>query len=140
MTGVPPDQCYGRHRGQALGIFKREQVSGAPEIASSSCRSSRAARGRTFPRYDIGLDTFPYNGHTTSLDSFYMGVPVVTLGRQGPSAGPASAVENTWSLGMPELIADTAEQYVQIAAGLAGDIRGLLLWRGLSPADAILRR
>ena len=32
-----------------------------------------------YHRIDIGLDTLPYNGHTTSLDSFWMGVPVVTL-------------------------------------------------------------
>jgi len=32
-----------------------------------------------YRRIDMGLDTFPYNGHTTSADSFWMGTPVVTL-------------------------------------------------------------
>ena len=34
---------------------------------------------KLYERIDLGLDTIPYNGHTTSLDSFWMGVPVVTL-------------------------------------------------------------
>ena len=34
-----------------------------------------------FNRTDISLDTLPYNGHTTSLDSLWMGVPVITLHR-----------------------------------------------------------
>ena len=40
---------------------------------------SREKYLRTYYRIDLGLDTIPYNGHTTSLDSLWMGVPVVTL-------------------------------------------------------------
>ena len=34
---------------------------------------------RTYYRIDVCLETVPYNGHTTSLDAMWMGVPVVTL-------------------------------------------------------------
>ena len=36
----------------------------------------------TYQQIDLCLDTFPYNGHTTSLDSLWMGVPMVTLAGQ----------------------------------------------------------
>ena len=41
-----------------------------------------------FRRIDLSLDTLPYNGHTTSLDSLWMGVPVVSLAGKRRSAGP----------------------------------------------------
>ena len=63
---------------------------------------------------DIGLDTIPYNGHTTSLDSFWMGVPVVTL--VGNTVVGRAGLCQLKNLGLPELIAETPEQYVRIVA------------------------
>jgi predicted O-linked N-acetylglucosamine transferase (SPINDLY family) len=67
----------------------------------------------------VGLDTTPYNGHTTSLDSFWMGVPVVSL--IGRTAVGRSGVSISANVGVPELSAQTPEQFVQIAAALAED-------------------
>jgi predicted O-linked N-acetylglucosamine transferase (SPINDLY family) len=73
-----------------------------------------------YRKIDIGLDTFPYNGHTTSLDAFWMGVPVVTLvGRTIVGRAGLSQMSN---LGLQELVAETPEQYVTVAAQLASDI------------------
>jgi len=72
---------------------------------------------------DIGLDTFPYNGHTTSLDSFWMGVPVVTL--SGKTAVGRAGVSQLTNLGMTELIGNSVEEYVQIARDLSRDIARL---------------
>jgi predicted O-linked N-acetylglucosamine transferase (SPINDLY family) len=69
------------------------------------------------------LDTFPYNGHTTSLDSFWMGVPVITL--VGQTVVGRAGLSQLTNLGLPEFIARTPEQYVQIAARLAGDLEQL---------------
>ena len=75
-----------------------------------------------FKRYqqiDIGLDPFPCNGGTTTCDAIWMGVPVVTLaGRTAVGRGGVSILTN---VGLPELIAQTPQQYVQIARDLAGD-------------------
>ncbi len=77
---------------------------------------------------DIGLDTLPYNGHTTSLDSFWMGVPVITL--VGQTVVGRAGFCQLQNLGLSELIAQTPEQFVDIALKLAGDLPRLQALRG----------
>ncbi|MBI5333727.1 MAG: tetratricopeptide repeat protein [Burkholderiales bacterium] len=68
---------------------------------------------------DIVLDTYPFNGGTTSCFAAYMGVPIVSLaGRALTSRMGASVLSN---MGAPELIASDYEQYVRIAVDLATD-------------------
>ena len=72
-----------------------------------------------YNRVDIALDPFPYPGGGTTCDALYMGVPVVTLA--GESLGSrfgASLLEN---IGAGALIAHTEEEYIALAAALAGD-------------------
>ncbi|HYD57559.1 MAG TPA: tetratricopeptide repeat protein [Burkholderiales bacterium] len=72
---------------------------------------------------DIALDSFPYNGTTTTCEALTMGVPVVTLaGDRHASRVGASLLE---SVGLPELIAQTEDQFVAVAAGLATDLSRL---------------
>jgi predicted O-linked N-acetylglucosamine transferase (SPINDLY family) len=79
-------------------------------------------------RQDIGLDPFPYPGHTTSFDSLWMGVPMVTLrGQTAVGRGGVSILNN---LGLTELIADDPEQYIRIAVELAADLPRLTKLRG----------
>jgi protein O-GlcNAc transferase len=79
---------------------------------------------KTFGRIDLCLDTFPSNGHTTSMDSVWMGVPVVSLtdGKIPMARGGISILSN---LGLKELLAKDHEEFVRIAAGLAGDLERL---------------
>lgn len=75
---------------------------------------------KTYHRIDIALDTFPYNGHTTSIDAFWMGVPVVTLiGRTVVGRAGWSQLSN---LGLTELAATDADQFVAIAKDLAENL------------------
>lgn len=71
-------------------------------------------------RLDIVLDSFPYNGHTTSLDALWMGVPVVTLAGRKPVA--RAGLSQLINLGLPELIAYDESDYVDIAVSLARDL------------------
>jgi predicted O-linked N-acetylglucosamine transferase (SPINDLY family) len=79
-----------------------------------------AAYMDTYQRIDIALDPFPYTGGTTTCDALWMGVPVVTLA--GSTAVHRGGVSILSNLGMPQLIAQSVDQYVQIATKLAGDV------------------
>jgi len=68
---------------------------------------------------DVALDTFPYHGTTTTLDSLLMGVPVVTLAGQNHAS--RVGVSLLTQVGLPDLIARTGDEYVAKAVALAGD-------------------
>jgi predicted O-linked N-acetylglucosamine transferase (SPINDLY family) len=73
----------------------------------------------TYNQIDIGLDTVPYNGHTTSLDAFWMGVPVVTM--VGETVVGRAGFSQLANLGLTELVARSESEYIRIVAGLAAD-------------------
>jgi protein O-GlcNAc transferase len=85
-----------------------------------------------YHRMDIALDPFPYAGGTTTCDALWMGVPVVTLA--GSTAVARAGVSILANAGLPELIAHTPEQYIQLAVDLASNLPRLAeLRRTLRP-------
>jgi predicted O-linked N-acetylglucosamine transferase (SPINDLY family) len=81
-----------------------------------------ASRREYLARYtqiDIALDPIPFNGHTTTCDALWCGVPVVArLGSQYVSRYGSSALLN---LGLSELVASSDADYIEIAIKLASD-------------------
>ncbi len=74
-------------------------------------------------RADIALDPFPFNGHTTTCDSIWMGLPVVMVeGGMYASRFGGSVLAN---VGLEDLIARKPSQYVDIAVALASDFERL---------------
>ena len=68
---------------------------------------------------DIALDTFPYNGTTTTCEALWMGVPVVSLaGRTHASRVGASILAR---VGLEDLVASTPDEYLRKATALAAD-------------------
>ena len=70
-----------------------------------------------YNKIDISLDTFPYNGVTTSFESIWMGVPVLVLkGNRFVSRCGYSINKN---LGLEDFIAENKEDYISKACKLA---------------------
>jgi predicted O-linked N-acetylglucosamine transferase (SPINDLY family) len=82
---------------------------------------------RSYHEIDIGLDTFPYNGHTTSLDSLWMGVPTIT--RVGETSVGRGGLSQLFQLELLELAADSDLGFVAAAVALARDFPRLAALR-----------
>jgi len=80
-----------------------------------------------FNQVDISLDTFPYNGTTTTCESLWMGVPVITLA--GSSHVSRVGVSILTSVGLQDMIATGIDDYVARAVSLAGNPELLNLLR-----------
>jgi protein O-GlcNAc transferase len=81
-----------------------------------------------YNRFDLCLDTFPYNGHTTTLDSLWMGVPPITMaGETAVSRGGLSLLSN---MELAEFVARSPDQLVDIARRVASDFSLLAEVRG----------
>jgi protein O-GlcNAc transferase len=68
---------------------------------------------------DLQLDTFPYNAHTTASDVLWVGCPIVTLSGEGFPSRVCGSMLTT--IGVPELIAKSWDDYETIAVRLAQD-------------------
>jgi predicted O-linked N-acetylglucosamine transferase (SPINDLY family) len=111
----------GPHRRDTLERLEQEGI--APSRVAFLAPQPHRKYLEKYQGIDLVLDTFPYNGHTTSLDALWMGVPIVTLvGRTAVSRAGLSQLAN---LGLLELAAATPEQFVAIAVELAGDFQRL---------------
>ena len=116
-------------RARILELFRREGV--APErIELSPSDLSTAQHLAQYGRVDIALDTFPYNGTTTSCEALWMGVPVVTLA--GTRHAARTGVSILSNCGLADLVAHCPDRYLEIARDLARDAGRLQeLRRGL---------
>ncbi|MEH1852212.1 MAG: tetratricopeptide repeat protein [Nostoc sp.] len=68
---------------------------------------------------DIVLDTFPYNGATTTLETLWMGIPLVT--RVGEQFAARNSYTMMMNVGVTEGIAWTDEEYIEWGVRLGKD-------------------
>lgn len=88
--------------------------------------SERLPRDEYLARYrvaDLFLDTSPYNAGTTASDALWAGLPVLTFVGKSFSSRMGASLLN--SVGLPELIASSQEEYESIAINLGRNIDGI---------------
>jgi predicted O-linked N-acetylglucosamine transferase (SPINDLY family) len=81
--------------------------------------SERQQHLEAYHDVDIALDTFPYNGTTTTCEALWMGVPVITRAGEVHMSRVGASILHC--VGLDELIAQDDEQYVRRAIELAHD-------------------
>ncbi len=92
--------------------------------------ATRQAHFESYHRIDIALDPFPYPGVTTTTETLWMGVPVLTM--TGKRMLPRLGVGILTNAGLPDWIARDEDDYVDLAAAYAADLEKLVaLRRGL---------
>ncbi len=74
---------------------------------------------KRYAHVDIMLDPYPYNGTTTTCEALWMGVPVVSLAGKSHISRVGASLLTT--VGLPELVASSPAQYVDLAGALAQD-------------------
>jgi predicted O-linked N-acetylglucosamine transferase (SPINDLY family) len=78
-----------------------------------------AAHLGAYGEVDIALDTFPYNGTTTTCEALWMGVPVVSLAGRGHAARVGASLLT--SAGLRAWCASSEDEFREIAAAAAQD-------------------
>jgi protein O-GlcNAc transferase len=115
----------GRHRGRLLQRLDAQGI--VADRVSFVPYRARTEYLRSYHDIDIGLDTFPYNGHTTSLDSLWMGVPTIT--RVGQTCVGRGGLSQLFQLELLELAAETDSAFIDAAVALASDLPRLAALR-----------
>jgi len=103
---------------QVTGIFTAQGIEPG-RLELQGWQPDHAMHLTLYNEMDIALDTFPYNGTTTTCDALWMGVPVITLA--GPAHASRVGMSLMSSIGLSETIATTTVEYVGLAVALAQD-------------------
>jgi protein O-GlcNAc transferase len=122
LIAMPDARLLIKSRGiestKLLTAFERQGVEAERLLLKGRDEESLAHMSR-YNEIDVALDTFPYNGVTTSLEAMWMGVPVITLAGDGLASRMGVMLAAT--VGHPEWIATSPDEYVERAVALAAD-------------------
>jgi protein O-GlcNAc transferase len=96
--------------GEGIAAERFDLLDSIPELASHL---------DLYGEIDVALDTFPYNGTTTTCEALWMGVPVVGLA--GPAHVSRVGVSLLHAVGLSSLVGRDEDEYVRIAVEFGND-------------------
>ncbi len=100
-------------------LFGRHGI-GAERLLLEGDQVARSEHLTQFDRIDVALDPFPFNGSTTTFESLWMGVPVVT--RIGDRFVGRVGLDLLSRVGLGDLATSDDDGYVEAAKALAADL------------------
>jgi predicted O-linked N-acetylglucosamine transferase (SPINDLY family) len=117
IAAIPP----GRSRQRVADFFLQQGVSA--ERLEFIGRTSFIEYMQNYGRIDVALDSFPYNGGTTTCNALYMGVPVLTLAGQHSVA--RSGLSLMTNVGLPNWVAHSPPEFLEIGVCLTANLTEL---------------
>lgn len=134
LRAVPHSRLYlksmplgeSRVKDTLLAAFAAEGVD-ATRIETRTVTTTPLQHLEEYSKVDIALDTFPYNGTTTTCEALWMGTPVISLAGSAHVARVGAMLLG--QVGCGDLVAATTDEYVQCAVALANDRKRLVALR-----------
>jgi len=103
-------------RDRYQGWFSKEKISRERVLLFGPNRAMEYLQ--SYGEIDIALDPFPYQGGSTTLDLFWMGVPLVAMaGRKAVQCSTSSILK---AVGMTDMVVNSPEEYIKAGVFLAG--------------------
>lgn len=109
-----------------LDFFKQRGVA-SERIDIAHYSPTRLEHWQTLSSFDIALDSFPYNGTTTSCDLLWLGVPILT--RQGNSHVSRTTASLLSGVGLTSWIANSDKHFIELCEEKTNDPISLIKHR-----------
>jgi protein O-GlcNAc transferase len=127
LEGVPGSALFLKAKGlrderiqeRIRAVFRARGVDAEARVTMVGHERSNADHLRLYHRVDLALDTFPYNGTTTTCEALWMGTPVVALA--GASHAGRVGASLLSRIGLDELVCSSPQTYVDTAVALGND-------------------
>ena len=134
LNRLPDSHLFLKHKSFDHADVKEEFTRPFREANIDTQRISFEGFSQDYARYlaayhnvDIGLDPMPFGGGTTTYESIWMGVPVITYAGENFMGRLSASLMHR--IGLSDHVCDTREDYIETALNLAANKKSLATLR-----------